>query len=51
MHLVFRSLTLEEREDGDNAGGADIDGQLVLPDRELLDVLGQASHKPRAVLV
>ena len=44
-------LTLEERENGDDASGADVDGKFVLPDGELLDVLGQAAHEPRAVLV
>lgn len=43
--------TLEEGVDGDDAGGADVDGQLVLPHRELLNVLGQRGHEPRAVLV
>lgn len=43
--------TLQEREDGDNTRWADVDGQFVLPHRELLDVLGQAAHQPRAVPV
>lgn len=43
--------TLEEGEDGQDARGVDVDGQLVLPHRELLDVLGQAAHQPGAVSV
>lgn len=44
-------LTLEEVEDGDDARGGNVDGELVLPDGELLDVLGHAAHQPRAVAV
>lgn len=45
------SLTFEEREDGYHASRGDVDNQLILPDRELLDVLGQAAHEPRAIAV
>lgn len=44
-------LTLEERKDRDGAGRADVDGQFVLPDGELLDVFGETAHDPGAVLV
>lgn len=43
--------TLQEGEDGYDASGADVDGELVLPDRELLHELGQAAHHPRPVSV
>ena len=43
--------TLEEGEHGDDAGRRDVDGELVLPDGELLHVFGQAAHHPGAVLV
>lgn len=43
--------TLEEGEDRYDAGWANVDGELVLPDRELLDVLGQAAHHPGPVAV
>jgi hypothetical protein len=49
--MIEAPLTLEERKHGNDAGGANVDGQFILPDRELLDVLGQAAHEPRAVLV
>lgn len=45
------TLTLEEGEDGNDSRGRDVDGELVLPDGDLLDILGQAAHDPRAVFV
>jgi hypothetical protein len=43
--------TFQEAEDGDNSSRAYVDGQFVLPHRELLDVFGQASHNPSTVFV
>lgn len=43
--------TLEETKDGDDARGRDVDGELVLPDGELLNIFGQAPHDPGSVLV
>jgi hypothetical protein len=43
--------TLQEFEDGDDARGGNVDGEFILPDGELLDVLGQASHYPGTVAV
>lgn len=45
------SHTLEEGEDRNDARRGNVDGELVLPDRELLDVFGKAAHHPSAVLV
>lgn len=36
-----RGVVLQESEDGNDGGGGDVDGELVFPDGELLDVLGQ----------
>lgn len=44
-------LTFEERKDGNDTRGADVDGQFVLPDGKLLDVFGETAHDPRAILV
>lgn len=37
LGVLGGSVVLEEGEDGDNTGGRDVDGQLVLPDREPAD--------------
>ena len=42
-HRVFgSSVVLEKRYDGDNASRRDVDGELILPYRELLDEFGHA---------
>src|SRR3569833_3129053 len=46
-----RFLTYQKRKHVYLPRGADVDGQLVLPHRELLDVLWQTAHQPRPVLV
>jgi len=49
---VFRcGVVLEECEDRYDAGWWDVDAELVLPDRELLNVLGHTCHEILAVLV
>lgn len=45
------SLTLEKGKDWYHTRGRNVDGQLVLPHGELLNVLGQAAHQPGAVSV
>ena len=44
-------VVLEEAEGGDNTGGRDVDGELVLPHGELLDVLGQTRHQVLSICV
>lgn len=43
--------TLQEGEDGYDSGRRDVDNELVFPEGELLDVLGEAGHEPGAVAV
>lgn len=38
LGVLCSSVVLEEGEDGNDGSGWDIDGELVLPDTELLDV-------------
>jgi hypothetical protein len=44
-------LTLEEAEDRVDTGGRNVDGEFILPDGELLDVFGKASHQPGTIAV
>ena len=44
-------VLFEEGDDRENTSGRDVDGQFVFPDRELLDVFGQAGHDVLAVIV
>jgi len=44
-------LTLEEAEDRVDTRGRNVDGEFVLPDGELLDVLGKAAHQPGTITV
>ena len=44
-------VVAEESKNGDDSRRGDVDNQFVLPDRELLNVLGQAGHEVLAVLV
>lgn len=44
-------LTFQEAEDRVDTRGGDIDGEFVLPDGELLDVLGQSTHQPGTITV
>merc|ERR1711977_278396 len=44
-------VVFEEGEGGDDAGGRDVDGELILPNGELLDVFGQTGQQILAVLV
>lgn len=44
-------VVLEEREDGDDAARGNVDGELVLPDAELLYVFWQAGNQILPVLV
>lgn len=46
-----RGVVFEEAHRWDDAGGRNVDAQLVLPDSELLDIFGQAGHDVLAVLV
>lgn len=39
-----RSMVLEEAHHGNDTGGGSVDGELVLPHGELLDVFGKAGH-------
>ncbi len=41
----------KECQDGDDRGGDDVDGELVLVNRELLDEFGQTSGEVLAILV
>lgn len=43
--------TFQKGKYGDDSRGRDVDGQFILPHRELLYVLGQAAHQPRAISV
>jgi hypothetical protein len=43
--------TFQEAEHRDCSGRTDVDGQLVLPHRELLDIFRKAAHNPGAVFV
>lgn len=43
--------TFEEREDRYDARRGDIDDQLILPNGELLDILGETAHEPGPVSV
>jgi len=45
------SVVLEEAEDRVDTRGRDVDGEFVLPDGELLDVLGKAAHQPGTITV
>lgn len=38
------SVVLEEAHHGNNTGGSGVNGELILPDCELLDIFGQAGH-------
>jgi hypothetical protein len=42
-------LTLQEGEDGDDTRRRDVDGEFILPDRELLNVFGETAHQPSSV--
>lgn len=44
-------VVLQEAHDGDNTGWRGVDSKLVLPNGELLDVLGQAGHNILSVAV
>lgn len=44
-------VVLEEAYNGDNAGGSSVNSEFILPDSELLDVLGQAGHDVLSVAV
>lgn len=44
-------VVLEEGHDRENAGGRDVDRELVLPDGELLDVLWQTGQEVLAIVV
>lgn len=44
-------VVFQEAHDRDDAGGRNVDRELVLPHRELLNVFGQAGHDILAVLV
>lgn len=49
-HCVFgRGVVLEERNNRDDTGGRDIDGEFVLPDGELLDVFRETREEVLAV--
>lgn len=51
-HGVFGSrVVFQESEDGDDTRRCDVDAQLILPDGELLDVLGKSRHEVLAVLM
>lgn len=45
------AVVAQECEHGDDAGWADVECELILEDRELLDKLGQALQEIRAVVV
>lgn len=47
--ILGRGVILEERDDGDYTGWRDVDCELVLPDRELLNIFGHAGEKVLAV--
>ena len=49
--ILGGGVEFEEGERGEDAGGGDVDGQLVLPDGKLLHVFGQTRHEVLAVLV
>lgn len=51
LSVFGRGVVFQESHGGDEAGGRDVDAELILPDGELLDVLGQARHDVLAVLV
>ena len=38
------SVVLQEAHNGKDTGGSSVNGKLILPDSELLDVFGQAGH-------
>ena len=42
-------MIFEERDDGDDAGGRNVNRELIFPYRELLDEFGQAREKVLAV--
>lgn len=42
-------VVAEEGEDGDDAGGTDMERQFVFEDRELLDIFGEALEEVGAV--
>lgn len=44
-------VILEEAHDRDHTSWRGVDGELILPDRELLDVLGQAGHDVLPIVV
>ena len=44
-------VVLQEAHDWDNTGGSGVDGELVLPHGELLDVLGKAGHNVLSIAV
>lgn len=44
-------MVLEEGEDRDDTGRWNVDGELILPDAELLDVFWESREKVLAVLV
>lgn len=51
LGVLGGGVVLEECHDGDQAGGRNVDGELVLPDGELLDVFGKAGHDVLSVFV
>ncbi len=47
--VLGRGVVFQEREDGDDAGGGDVDCELVFPDGELLDVFREGGKEVLAV--
>lgn len=44
-------MIFQESDDGDDSGRSNVKGELILPDREFLNIFGQRSHYVAAVLV
>lgn len=51
LGVLGGGMVLEEGHDGDQAGWGNVDGELVLPDGELLDVFGKTGHDVLSVFV
>lgn len=51
LGVLGGSVVLEEGEDGNDTGGWDVNGELILPDAELLDVFWESGEKVLSVLV
>lgn len=51
LGVFGRGVVFQEGHDGDQTGGGSVDNQLVLPNRELLDIFRETRHDVLSIFV